>query len=523
MTAIAVRSRLRSQRRRRRPGRSQDVFGAGVYGASVITALTAQNTRGVQGIHDVPPAFIARQIDSVFSDLAVGAVKIGMLSRPAAIEAVADGLARYGIETVVLDPVMVATSGDRLLARGGRDAAPRPHPEGAGRDAQPAGSRRAPRRAGRGGRGGDAGPSRAHPGPRPRRRPGQGRTCGGRRERGHPDRRRLDACSASRRPASRPATRTVRAARSLPPIAAGLAKGSCAAEAVAAAKLYVSARDRERPAAAVGRGTGPVAPLPRALASSWLAAPAGMRRGLIRPEASVTVPWRDRADVDGRNGTGWASKDGTGIGSWTPARRSSPASSARPSSGCARPTICPFRNSPSSRASRNRSSARSSATRRTRRWPRSGGCRRRSTSRSSACSPTGDEEPFIEKSIAGRHADPGLRRRQGAARHHRLDQDGRMAAMVRRLCRARRRAGFRSATSAAPSSAFGARRRVRGRGRRRRAARQGRRDAALPLRPAAHRPLRRRRAGPRHDGLHPQGGGDGLARRRSACGAFAAP
>src|SRR4051812_43773936 len=88
----------------------------GVYGASVITALTAQNTRGVQGIHDVPPAFVALQIDSVFSDLAAGAVKIGMLSRPEVIEAVAAGLARHGAQNVVLDPVMVATSGDRLLA-----------------------------------------------------------------------------------------------------------------------------------------------------------------------------------------------------------------------------------------------------------------------------------------------------------------------------------------------------------------------------------------------------------------------
>jgi hydroxymethylpyrimidine/phosphomethylpyrimidine kinase len=88
----------------------------GVYGASVITALTAQNTLGVQGIHDVPPAFIAQQIDSVFSDLAVGAVKIGMLSRPAVIEAVASGLDRHGVTQVVLDPVMVAASGDRLLA-----------------------------------------------------------------------------------------------------------------------------------------------------------------------------------------------------------------------------------------------------------------------------------------------------------------------------------------------------------------------------------------------------------------------
>jgi hydroxymethylpyrimidine/phosphomethylpyrimidine kinase len=88
----------------------------GVYGASVLTALTAQNTRGVQGIHDVPPDFVAAQIDSVFSDLAVAAVKIGMLSRPETIEAVAAGLVRHGARNVVLDPVMVATSGDRLIS-----------------------------------------------------------------------------------------------------------------------------------------------------------------------------------------------------------------------------------------------------------------------------------------------------------------------------------------------------------------------------------------------------------------------
>ena len=88
----------------------------GVYGASVITALTAQNTRGVSGIHDVPPAFITAQIDAVFSDLEVGAVKIGMLSQPEAINAVAAGLKRYEVKNVVLDPVMVAASGDRLLA-----------------------------------------------------------------------------------------------------------------------------------------------------------------------------------------------------------------------------------------------------------------------------------------------------------------------------------------------------------------------------------------------------------------------
>ena len=87
----------------------------GVYGASVIAALTAQNTRGVQGILDVPPEFVTQQIDSVFSDLAVDAVKIGMLSRPAVIEAVAAGLDRHRAHAVVLDPVMVAASGDPLL------------------------------------------------------------------------------------------------------------------------------------------------------------------------------------------------------------------------------------------------------------------------------------------------------------------------------------------------------------------------------------------------------------------------
>ncbi len=88
----------------------------GVYGATVITALTAQNTHGVSAIHDVPPEFVTAQIDAVFSDLAVGAVKIGMLSRAPVIKAVAQGLDRWKQTQVVLDPVMVATSGDRLLA-----------------------------------------------------------------------------------------------------------------------------------------------------------------------------------------------------------------------------------------------------------------------------------------------------------------------------------------------------------------------------------------------------------------------
>jgi len=83
----------------------------GVYGASVITAVTAQNTKGVSGIHDVPPGFITAQIDAVMSDLAVNAIKIGMVSRPEAIVAIADGLWRWQPRHVVFDPVMVATSG----------------------------------------------------------------------------------------------------------------------------------------------------------------------------------------------------------------------------------------------------------------------------------------------------------------------------------------------------------------------------------------------------------------------------
>ncbi|MFN0264177.1 bifunctional hydroxymethylpyrimidine kinase/phosphomethylpyrimidine kinase [Tepidamorphus sp. 3E244] len=87
----------------------------GVYGASVIAALTAQNTKGVTGVMDVPPDFVTQQIDAVYSDLAVSATKIGMLSDPDTIRAVADGLKRHGTSNIVLDPVMVATSGDPLL------------------------------------------------------------------------------------------------------------------------------------------------------------------------------------------------------------------------------------------------------------------------------------------------------------------------------------------------------------------------------------------------------------------------
>jgi hydroxymethylpyrimidine/phosphomethylpyrimidine kinase len=87
-----------------------------VYGASVITALTAQNTRGVRGVHPVPPDVVTAQLDAVFDDLAVGAVKVGMVASRGLIEAIAEGLARWRPAHVVLDPVMVATSGDRLLS-----------------------------------------------------------------------------------------------------------------------------------------------------------------------------------------------------------------------------------------------------------------------------------------------------------------------------------------------------------------------------------------------------------------------
>jgi hydroxymethylpyrimidine/phosphomethylpyrimidine kinase len=94
----------------------------GVYGASAITALTAQNTMGVSAIHDVPAAFVTAQIDAVFGDLDVGAVKVGMVSRREVIEAIAAALARWSPRHVVVDPVMVATSGDRLLSPDAVDA-----------------------------------------------------------------------------------------------------------------------------------------------------------------------------------------------------------------------------------------------------------------------------------------------------------------------------------------------------------------------------------------------------------------
>jgi hydroxymethylpyrimidine/phosphomethylpyrimidine kinase len=87
----------------------------GIYGASVLTALTAQNTKDIFEIYEVPADFIAAQIDAVFSDLKVDAVKIGMLGSASAIAAVSNGLRRHQARNVVLDTVMVASSGEQLL------------------------------------------------------------------------------------------------------------------------------------------------------------------------------------------------------------------------------------------------------------------------------------------------------------------------------------------------------------------------------------------------------------------------
>ena len=88
----------------------------GAYGCSVITALVAQNTRGVQSVYRIEPDFVAAQLDSVFSDVRIDTTKIGMLAETDIVEAVAERLQRYQIQNVVLDTVMLAKSGDPLLS-----------------------------------------------------------------------------------------------------------------------------------------------------------------------------------------------------------------------------------------------------------------------------------------------------------------------------------------------------------------------------------------------------------------------
>ena len=88
----------------------------GVYAMSCITALTAQNTTGVTGIMEVDPEFLKQQLDAVFSDIFPDAVKIGMVSSPKLIEVIAERLTFYKAENIVVDPVMVATSGSKLIS-----------------------------------------------------------------------------------------------------------------------------------------------------------------------------------------------------------------------------------------------------------------------------------------------------------------------------------------------------------------------------------------------------------------------
>lgn len=93
----------------------------GVYGASVVTAITAQNTHGVFAVHTVPPAMVRAQLDAVLSDLNVRAIKIGMVGEASVIEALGEALRNVSVP-IVLDPVMVAASGDKLLSDDAVDA-----------------------------------------------------------------------------------------------------------------------------------------------------------------------------------------------------------------------------------------------------------------------------------------------------------------------------------------------------------------------------------------------------------------
>ena len=93
-----------------------------VFGMSVLTAVTAQNSVGVSGVHDLPPEFVARQLDAVLDDFGADAVKLGMLSTAGIIHAVAERLAAYRQARIVLDPVMISKSGDPLLQPAARAA-----------------------------------------------------------------------------------------------------------------------------------------------------------------------------------------------------------------------------------------------------------------------------------------------------------------------------------------------------------------------------------------------------------------
>jgi hydroxymethylpyrimidine/phosphomethylpyrimidine kinase len=94
----------------------------GVFGMSAVTAITAQNTLGVTAVHEIPPEVVAAQIDAVLTDIGADAVKTGMIANSEIIRVVAAKVREYGISMLVVDPVMVATSGDRLLHEEAVDA-----------------------------------------------------------------------------------------------------------------------------------------------------------------------------------------------------------------------------------------------------------------------------------------------------------------------------------------------------------------------------------------------------------------
>ena len=100
----------------------KSIAAAGGYGMCVVTALVAQNTQGVREIHTPPQSFLRAQLDSVFDDVTVDAVKIGMLGDADTTRTVSEFLAQHSVPVVVVDPVMVATSGDRLLTEDAEDA-----------------------------------------------------------------------------------------------------------------------------------------------------------------------------------------------------------------------------------------------------------------------------------------------------------------------------------------------------------------------------------------------------------------
>lgn len=93
-----------------------------LYAMSAITALTAQNTTGVYGVLEATPEFVGQQLDCIFSDIVPDAVKVGMVANPAIIEVIADKLTEYTAKNIVVDPVMVSTSGSKLISDGAINA-----------------------------------------------------------------------------------------------------------------------------------------------------------------------------------------------------------------------------------------------------------------------------------------------------------------------------------------------------------------------------------------------------------------